>query len=173
MMKRIILLAFLIFTYVRIEAQSVKFDGIPLGTSLSTFDSKIKAKGYKTDPISKLLREGSRTYVGKYKGYNVTIAIEYGVESRKVYGLVLDFGKDESYQTTEKKYDLCSEVLSLENTNAEHNDLSDELTDEEIDKEEWRQKNDRGVIILRMISREDMRTICRVTYLDMDTYRKE
>lgn len=66
--------------------QHMKFMGIPMGVSITTFHQKLLAKGLKYNQIiSKSLPAGVRLYYGTFAGYEASIYSYYDTKDSKVY----------------------------------------------------------------------------------------
>ena len=66
--------------------QHMKFMGIPMGVSITTFQQKLVAKGLKYDKdISKHLPAGSRIFKGTFAGYDAEVFTYHDTKNNKVY----------------------------------------------------------------------------------------
>lgn len=115
-MKRVLL--FLVFVMIgiqHIEAQHLKFMGIPIEGSITNFQSKLAAKGIRiNNNKSREAPVGQRMYNGKFQGYNSEITVYYDRNSKDVYKVetVIESKKkefiqgilDKSLKAIEQKY---------------------------------------------------------------------
>lgn len=66
--------------------QHMKFMGIPMGVSITTFQQKLIAKGLKYDKeISKYLPAGCRKFTGSFAGYDAGVFTYHDTKSNEVY----------------------------------------------------------------------------------------
>lgn len=65
--------------------QHMNFMGIPMGISISNFQSKLEAKGVKYDKTSKQLPSGSRMFQGTFAGHKAQIFVYYDPSTKLVY----------------------------------------------------------------------------------------
>lgn len=88
-MKKTVVLIVAILVSVCAMAQTkqhMKFMGIPMGVSITTFQQKLIAKGLKYDQkASKLISAGCRKFTGTFAGYKVDIYTYYDTKDSKVY----------------------------------------------------------------------------------------
>lgn len=63
----------------------MSFMGIPMGISISSFQTKLAAKGVKYDPMFRHLEDAVRLYNGKFAGYQAAIFVYYDIKSHLVY----------------------------------------------------------------------------------------
>ena len=87
-MKRfaIQLLALMIITPAFSQVEHLKFMGIPLDGSISTFQSKLTAKGINYDAYaSKILPKGCRAFKGVFSGEKASIYVYYNEKTKTVY----------------------------------------------------------------------------------------
>jgi hypothetical protein len=68
------------------QTQHMKFMGIPLNGSISTFHQKLVAKGYKPDvEYNKTSPVGRRVFTGTFFGEKADIYVYYNTETKVVY----------------------------------------------------------------------------------------
>ena len=86
-MKRLsfILIALFISICAFAQSEHIKFMGIPMGISISSFQSKLEAKGVKYDKASKQLPSGSRMFQGTFAGHKAQIFVYYDPSTKLVY----------------------------------------------------------------------------------------
>ena len=87
-MKRISIIIISLIICICASAQSnghMKFMGIPMGVSISSFQTKLAAKGVKYDPLSRQLKDAVRLYHGKFAGYDAIIFVYYDTKTKIVY----------------------------------------------------------------------------------------
>lgn len=87
-MKRISIIIITLLICLCAKAQSnghMKFMGIPMGISISSFQTKLATKGVKYDPMSKQMKDAVRMYNGKFAGYDATIFVYYDSKNQLVY----------------------------------------------------------------------------------------
>ena len=137
-MKKIITLL-LLFVALSVQAAGghLKFLGIPLNGPISSFQTKLVAKGYKLDKFySKNTPKGARVFDGVFTGKKAKVVVYYDTKTNNVYGAKAffdDLSQDEALKeynriTTlfEKKYssyeikinpsmDYKNEYISTEN----------------------------------------------------------
>ncbi len=65
--------------------EHMKFMGIPMGITISTFQNRLTAKGVKYDDLSKYMLNGTRMYSGMFAGQKASFYIYYDSTSKKVY----------------------------------------------------------------------------------------
>lgn len=83
-MKRIILLAIILLPMLAF-AGHLAFMGIPLTGTIENFSLKLKQKGVKTDPSTKKLPSGVRSFTGTFIGKDASIYVYYDTKSKSVY----------------------------------------------------------------------------------------
>ena len=115
-MKRVLLFMLLVmFGIQHIEAQHLRFAGIPIEGSITNFQSNLAAKGIRVNNNkSKEAPVGQRIFNGKFQGYNSEITVYYNRKSKDVYKVeaVIESRKknfiqgilDKSLKAIEKKY---------------------------------------------------------------------
>lgn len=87
----------------------MKFMGIPMGISISSFQTKLAAKGIKYDPVSRQLKDAVKVYKGKFAGYDASIYVYYDSKTKLVYR-----GKACIERSTEELADmLILEIASM------------------------------------------------------------
>ncbi len=87
----------------------MKFMGIPMGISISSFQTKLAAKGVKYDPVSRDMKDAIRVYKGKFAGYDAGIFVYYDSKTKIVYR-----GKACIERSTEELADmLMTEIVSM------------------------------------------------------------
>ncbi len=83
-----VLIAVMMFTPRIVSAQHLKFEGIPIDGTISSFQSQLSAKGFKLNSVkSKEAPIGQRIFNGKLYGYNSEITVYYASKSKTVYKL--------------------------------------------------------------------------------------
>ncbi len=87
MKKSIILLIIgIVARCIPVQAQHLKFMGIPLNGTITQFQSKLTAKGVKYDKASsQSLPSGVRVYSGTFAGEDAKIYVYYNTTSKVVY----------------------------------------------------------------------------------------
>lgn len=114
-MKRIVVFIFALMFFNVVFAQHLKFEGIPIDGSISSFQNKISSKGFKLNNVkSQNAPLGQRVFNGVFQGYNAEITVFYGRKSKNVYKVeaVIESKKkeviqgilDKSLEKIEKKY---------------------------------------------------------------------
>lgn len=85
-MKKVAILLLLVLVVDSVSAQHLKFEGIPIDGTITSFQSKLSARGIIVDNVkSKKAPLGQRVFKGKFQGYNSEITVYYGRKSRIVY----------------------------------------------------------------------------------------
>lgn len=75
-----------IASYAQAESEHMKFMGIPLTGSITSFQTKLIAKGFKADKeLNKTLPIGCRSYDGTFAGNEAQIFVYYDKDSKNVY----------------------------------------------------------------------------------------
>lgn len=88
-MKKTLLMIVLMLSVVMANAQEehMKFAGIPLNGTIDRFQSKLIAKGYKSNSyLNKRLPKGTRAFDGTFAGEKADVAVYYNETSKIVYG---------------------------------------------------------------------------------------
>ena len=102
-MKKLSLIIFasLFFIFNCIMAQStsehMKFMGIELNGTISSFHSKLLAKGMTVSPLSDKTKSGVRVYDGVFSGEKAEVIVHYNPRTNEVYAakaLITRYGKD-------------------------------------------------------------------------------
>ena len=108
-------LFFVVYGFCCIQAQHLKFLGIPIDDSITKFQSKLAAKGIRINQVkSNDAPLGQRIFNGKFMGYNAEFTVFYNRNTKDVYKVeaVIDSKKeqiiqgilDRSLKTIEQKY---------------------------------------------------------------------
>lgn len=85
-MKKSVILLLFISIVGGISAQHLKFEGIPIDGTITSFQSKLSANGFKVNSIkSKDAIVGQRIFNGKFQGHNSEITVYYARNSKIVY----------------------------------------------------------------------------------------
>ena len=112
MKKSIILLIISIVALcIPMQAQHMKFMGIPITGTITQFQSKLTAKGVKYDKASsQLLPSGVRAYSGTFAGEDAKIYVYYNTTSKVVYEAkaVMSYATESS---RDSKYDDLKSLL--------------------------------------------------------------
>ena len=115
-MKNALLFMFLfMFGILHIDAQHLRFMGIPIEGSITNFQNNLAAKGIKVNNTkSKEVPIGQRVFNGKFQGHNSEITVYYNRKSKDVYKVeaVIESTKkefiqgilDQSVKAIEQKY---------------------------------------------------------------------
>jgi len=73
-------------TYAQEKTEHLKFMGIPLTGNITSFQTKLQAKGVKYDQkTSKEIKAGCRAFVGTFSGEKATIFVYYNEKTKIVY----------------------------------------------------------------------------------------
>ena len=95
----------------------LNFMGIPINGDISTFHTKILAKGFRTHvDVNKLLPAGIRTYNGTYAGYDSNLTVLYDPTSKIVYDVKVAINTDE-VETRDSIYGRLKKAISKNYTN--------------------------------------------------------
>lgn len=120
MKKTIILLVISIMAFCcPVQAQHLKFMGIPLNGTITQFQQKLTAKGVKYDKASsQVLPSGIRAYKGSFVGHDANIYVYYDLSSKIVYEAkaVLGFTSESSCDI---EYNEIKTLLSTKYPDAE------------------------------------------------------
>ena len=113
MKKSIILLIISIVALgIPMQAQHLKFMGIPLTGTITQFQSKLTAKGVKYDKaLSRELPAGSRAFTGTFAGEKANIFVYYDPSTKIVYRAKAAIGCD-TEGICDYKYDELKSMLS-------------------------------------------------------------
>ena len=85
-MKKIIISIILLMLFSIASAQHLKFEGIPIDGTISSFQNQLTAKGIKFSGVkSKDAPVGQRIFNGKLYGRNTEITVYYARKSKIVY----------------------------------------------------------------------------------------
>jgi len=87
-MKKLLSLfvAFALSVGLMAQSQHMKFLGIPLNGTISTFHHKLVAKGYKHDvESSKIVSVNDRVFTGTFFGENANVHVYYNPKTKIVY----------------------------------------------------------------------------------------
>lgn len=85
-MKKSVILLLFISIVGGISAQHLKFEGIPIDGTITSFQSQLSTKGFKVNSVkSKDAPVGQRIFNGNLQGYNAEITVYYARKSKIVY----------------------------------------------------------------------------------------
>jgi hypothetical protein len=84
-MRRIILASLMLLICAIASAQHMKFMGIPLDGTITTFTAKLQAKGAKISPYNSKIGAGCRWFVGSFFGEDANIFVYFDTKSKVVY----------------------------------------------------------------------------------------
>lgn len=112
MKKYLLLILCTLFISVSLSAQSksnqhLKFMGIPINGSITNFQNKLIAKGFKYDQAgSKALESPTRIYKGQFAGETAQLFVYYDRDQKFVYRVKVIIDRSESEQVISlmKKY---------------------------------------------------------------------
>lgn len=114
-MKKTVVLLVAILVSVCAMAQTkqhMKFMGIPMGVSITTFQQKLIAKGLKYDKeISGYLPAGTRLFRGTFAGYEANIHIYYDVKDNKVYRAKVVIERESQESIEQVFYDISTMLI--------------------------------------------------------------
>ena len=106
--------------------QHMKFMGIPMGTSISSFQQKLEAKGIKYDRVvSKQIPAGSKVFKGPFAGYDASIYTYHDTKDKKVYRAKAMIDREDLSRAEEIYYDLLL-MLSQKYPDATVYDVTDD-----------------------------------------------
>lgn len=127
-MKKTVMLMVAILVSVCAMAQTkqhMKFMGIPMGVSITTFQQKLIAKGLKYDKeTSDYIGPGSRLFDGVFAGYKATIHVYYDTKDNNVYRAKAVIRRD-YLEGAEQVYSDISLMLLKKYPNGYYSDNSD------------------------------------------------
>lgn len=85
-MKKAVIFLMLQYICLCLRSQHLQFSGIPIEGNITTFQSKLAAKGIKVNSVkSKDAPIGQRIYNGKFQGYNAVVTVYYSRKTKNVY----------------------------------------------------------------------------------------
>lgn len=91
-MRRILLFIVTLFIVtLSVNAQHMKFLGIPMNTNITNFSAKLKSKGYKIAPKNKHTGPGLRIMEGRFFNQNAELWISYTPSTKMVYSVRVVF----------------------------------------------------------------------------------
>ena len=94
-MRRILLFIVTLFIVtLSVNAQHMKFLGIPMNTNITNFSAKLKSKGYTIAPKNKLAGTGLRIMEGRFYNQNAELWISYTPSTKMVYSVRVVFWSD-------------------------------------------------------------------------------
>lgn len=119
MKKSIILLTMCLLAYfLPMQAEHMKFMGIPLTGTITQFQSKLQAKGMKYDKTtSQLFPAGIRAFKGSFAGEKADVYVYYDPTTKIVYRAKAVVGYY-SESLCEQKYDEMKSMLSTKYSDA-------------------------------------------------------
>lgn len=101
---------FLFLLCTTVFAQHMKFMGIPIDGTISSFTTKLQAKGIKISPDNKNVRNGLREFEGTFYGLDADILVCYNSSSKMVYEVVAIIESDD-IEYLNNLYDEISEII--------------------------------------------------------------
>ena len=91
-MRRILLFIVTLFIVtLSVNAQHMKFLGIPMNTNITNFSAKLKSKGYTIAPKNKHTGPGLRIMEGRFFNQNSELWISYTPSTKMVYSVRVVF----------------------------------------------------------------------------------
>ena len=94
-MRRILLFIVTLFIVtLSVNAQHMKFLGIPMNTNITNFSAKLKSKGYTIAPKNKHTSPGLRIMEGRFFNQNAELWISYTPSTKMVYSVRVVFWSD-------------------------------------------------------------------------------
>lgn len=91
-MRRILLFIVTLFIVtLSVNAQHMKFLGIPMNTNITNFSAKLKSKGYTIAPKNKHTGPGLRIMEGRFFNQNAELWISYTPSTKMVYSVRVVF----------------------------------------------------------------------------------
>lgn len=93
-MKKVALFFFVIMLSLTINAQHLKFMGIPIDGNINTFASKLASKGFSVSQKNKNAGVGLRILKGRFYDRTVELWIEYTPSTKTVYCVQVLFDHD-------------------------------------------------------------------------------
>lgn len=94
-MRRILLFIVTLFIVtLSVNAQHMKFLGIPMNTNITNFSAKLKSKGYTIAPKNKHTGPGLRIMEGRFFNQNAELWISYTPSTKMVYSVRVVFWSD-------------------------------------------------------------------------------
>ena len=107
------------------KGQHMKFMGIPMGVSITSFHQKLINKGLSYDQrASRRLPAGSRTYTGSFAGYQADFYVYNDVKSKLVYRAKAIIDRSE-LSKAEQIYDELLNMLAQKYDDSYFSDASD------------------------------------------------
>ena len=106
-MKRVFIFSILSMICVYVSAQHMKFMGIPLDGTITSFTTKLQAKGISIHPDNKKIDSGCRMFQGFFYGKTADIFVYYDAATKIVYRgkAVIE---DSDYERLKNLYDEIS-----------------------------------------------------------------
>lgn len=84
-MKKTLVLCLMFMLCIVASAQHMKFMGIPLDGTISSFTTKLQVKGVKISPYNKYASVGHRLFCGTFYGQKADIFVFYNPSTKIVY----------------------------------------------------------------------------------------
>lgn len=113
MKKTIIMMTLCLVAYCcPVQAQHLKFMGIPLNGTITQFQQKLTAKGVKYEKhASEILSAGTRAFTGTFTGENASFLVSYDPSTKIVYRATAIMGYS-SASVCDIKFEKMKSMLS-------------------------------------------------------------
>lgn len=108
---RNIITALMVLFALTMSAKHLEFMGIPIDGSISTFQTKLLAKGCKLSKSSSTAPNGVREYTGTFAGKQCNIVVWYSVRTRQVYQVRAITQWSESKSTARTNFSYYKDLL--------------------------------------------------------------
>lgn len=125
MKKHLLLILSVLFISVSLSAQSsssqhLKFMGIPINGSITNFQNKLIAKGFKYDQaISKAVEGSTRFYNGQFAGETAQLLVYYDRDQKFVYRVKAVIQRNSENQIISMMNMYRNQLIEKYNTSAE------------------------------------------------------
>ena len=86
---RVFLVSLSLLLGISLNAQHLRFMGIPIDGPITAFQTKLSAKGFTLAPESKQLPMGVRAYYGQFLGKDSSVLVYYSTHTKEVYQVLV------------------------------------------------------------------------------------
>ena len=108
-MKKILLILCLLCSFV-VNAKHMEFMGIPIDGTITTFQKKLSAKGWKISSENKSAPSGVRVFTGRFAGRKVDLGVFYDTSTKTVYQVRVVIS-DLSDEGSDDEFDYFRDML--------------------------------------------------------------
>lgn len=111
--KRFVFALSFLMVSVLVQAQEhMEFLNISMNQHVDSFAVALEQKGYTLSPASKTAPKGQRLFIGTYGTDKVTIIVNYGVHTKYVTDVTVDFPEEKNLQKFMLFYEAMKRVVT-------------------------------------------------------------